>query len=131
MTDWNGGTTEPYNDKGHRTKEMESAVSQKKQSLPGEDPLILILFQNMLSGSATFSNIWNRGESKRHENCWLTPCFEEGEMPWRTAVQLNKKPREEYLINCSEEKSEMNNVKYSVKHLNEHQVDFMSFCIFK
>lgn len=39
MTDWNGGTTEPYNDRGHRTKENEFALSQKKQGLPGGDSL--------------------------------------------------------------------------------------------
>lgn len=73
-TDGNGATTEPYNDRGHRTKETELALISKKQDFPGGDSLTLIHFQNTLFGSVSFNNILNRGE--RPKNC-LTACFEE------------------------------------------------------
>lgn len=70
------------------TQDKINLISQKKQGFPFGDSLTLILFQNTLFGSASFNNILNRRESKRPKNCWLTACFEEGEMPQRTTVPI-------------------------------------------
>lgn len=68
MTDWNGGTAEPYNDRGHRTKETEFALSQKNQGLPHGESRTLNLFQNTLFGSASFNHILNRGTPRDLKN---------------------------------------------------------------